>query len=130
MIFTFIVTLFESIMATWRAYIITVYEDMKNKEICNEARQCREAIDAQAAEQRVRDDRAQEICELINQSEMVKTIWTRLVMLENCVQQHELRVRQLETENARVNTKVIYLSFICVALTAGNCAQLLCPTSR
>jgi hypothetical protein len=119
MLFTFVVDVIEFIMAKWHAFIITVYEDMKKKEICNEERKCREAIDAQAAEQRVRDDRAREICELINQSEMVKTIWTRLVMLENCVQQHENRVRQFETEKAVLEKRIYFDGMIICFLCAG-----------
>lgn len=121
MLFAFIVALFESIVAKWHAYIITVYEDMKNKEICNEERQCREAIDAQAAEQRVRDDRAREICEVINQSEMAKTLWTRVVMLENCVQQHENRVRQLETQKALLEKLICLSCVLCCMIICFHC---------
>ena len=120
MLFVFIVALFESIVTKWHAFIITVYEDIQNKKIYNEARQCREAIDAQAAEQRVRDDRAREICEVIDQSEMVKRLWTRVVMLENCVHQHENRVRQLETQKALLEKLINLSCVLCCMLILVN----------
>ena len=136
MIFTLIVTLYEFLMAKWFAYVMTVHEDQKNKAIVNEAMERANAIDRQNAEQRVRlarmtenidlviwTLRQPEFSDLLNKSETVKTLWTRVVMLENCVHQHEIRVKELETENAKP-------FFVCAILWLCNCAQMLYLTSR
>jgi putative protein kinase ArgK-like GTPase of G3E family len=121
MLFTFIVAVFKCITDKWNAYVITVHEHMKNKEICNDAMERAKAIEMKNAEQRVRDDRAREICELIDQSEMVKSLWTRVVMLENCVQQHENRVRQLETQKALLEKLICLSCVLCCMIICFHC---------
>lgn len=139
MLFAFIVALFKSITDKWNAYVITVHEHMKNKKICNDAMERAKAIERQKAEKLANDAREaemlklitstlyqKEISSLIQQSDIVETLRTRVVMLENCVQQHEARVFQLEIKNTVVEKRInfdrmiiCFLCLLCCVYTAG-----------
>jgi hypothetical protein len=90
MLFAFIVALFESITAKWHAYVITVHEDMKNKEICNEAMERAKTIDRQNAEKLVNsneklnalEDRVHKILGFLHASKELRALETRVHALE------------------------------------------------
>jgi hypothetical protein len=127
--FALIFTLYEFLVAKWFAFVMTVHEDLKNKAIVNDAMERANAIDRQNAEERAKEARVKEVIELVTWT-LRQPEFSELINESETVKTLETRVKALVTENDRRTTHMFYLSFFCVMLTVGNCAHVLWFTSR
>ena len=114
MFLIFCITLIEMIKAHFRAFITTAYKDIEKKKREEEEQKLAEDIDRQNAENRAKEAQAQEVWGLIDESQTVKDLQTR--------------VRELEARDRALSATVDRL-ITCLMLVPIILCLMLVPTS-